>query len=105
MTNKERRIELGKLFRAIPGVVEAYFQPPPSVKMVYPCIRYTLSEIDSTYADDLAYTARRRYSVTVIDADPDSEIPDHIVKNFRYQYFERFYAAENLNHWVFRIYY
>ena len=52
----------------------AYFQPPSSVKMKYPAIVYALDDIENTFANDGVYLSARKYSVTVIDSDPDSSL-------------------------------
>lgn len=73
--------------------------------MVYPCIVYSLNKIDTDHADNLTYRATKQYSVTVIDKDPDSSIPDSILRCLPMCSFERFYPADNLNHWVFNLFY
>ena len=50
-----------------------YFQPPESVKMSYPAIVYSLDDIDKTYANDGVYLSKRRYTIVVIDKDPDTK--------------------------------
>ena len=80
-----------------------YYQPPSTVYMQYPCIRYALSRDNPLYADDTTYLAVPRYDVTVIDPDPDSDIPDW-VKTLPGVRLERVYTAENLHHWVFTVY-
>ena len=52
-----------------------YFQPPSSVLMNYPAIVYERSSADTRHADNALYLHKCRYTVTVIDADPDSPIP------------------------------
>jgi hypothetical protein len=42
--------------------------------MNYPAIVYGLEDIENTFADDGVYLSQRKYSVTVIDEDPDSPI-------------------------------
>ena len=96
------RLDLSKKFKMIAPNV--YFQPPASVKMQYPCIRYELADIHTTHADNRLYTAKRRYTVTVIDKDPDSQIPFVLIE-FPLCSFDRHYVADNLHHWVFGIYY
>lgn len=96
------RLDLSKKFKMIAPNV--YFQPPASVKMQYPCIRYELADIHTTHADNRLYTAKRRYTVTVIDKDPDSQIPFALIE-FPLCSFDRHYVADNLHHWVFGIYY
>ncbi len=86
------------------GGPAVYFQPPPTVQMHYPCIVYEIDGEHGIHADDLPYIHRRRYAVTVIDPDPDSEIPDY-VRDIESARFERFYTEDNLNHTVYAIYY
>ena len=62
-----RRLELHRILSAIPGVKKAYFQPPATVKMVYPCIVYELNNMDTQYADDKPYSVMKGYTVTAID--------------------------------------
>lgn len=92
-------------FEEIEGVKKAYFQPGRSTKLVYPCIIYNISDIDVDRADDRAYQQRTRYSVEVIDPDPDSDIPHRLVQAFRMCSYDRFYTADNLNHHVYTIYF
>ena len=75
-----------------------------TVKMVYPCIVYSLETIDTRQADNLPYMKNRAYSVIIIDKNPDSEFVDKL-SELKLCRFERHYTANNLNHWVFRIYY
>lgn len=104
MTNEDKRLEFHKKLKAIPEVVEAYFQPPANVKMKYDCIRYNRVGGDTNYAGDGVYAFRWAYSVTAISKNPDSAIPDYLA-HFPMSSFDRFYTADNLNHWVFTIYY
>lgn len=81
-----------------------YFQPPETVKLIYPCILYRLSADFPGHADNIKYFGMKRYTVTVIDRNPDSVIPDLVAK-LPYCRFDRFYAADYLNHFVFELYY
>lgn len=67
-----RREELDDILRTFcPNV---YFQPPQSVKMVYPCIVYGLSSINSQYADNKPYLHHTAYSLRYIHKDPDDPL-------------------------------
>ena len=99
-----RRIELNKILSNIRGVRKVYFQPPETIRMEYPCIRYVIDQDHNRRANNLLYSRRVRYTVTVMDKDPDSSIPDAL-RALPYSELDRFYAADNLNHWVFSIYY
>ena len=81
-----------------------YFQPPESIKMKYPAIVYELNDIENTHADNGVYSSYKQYTITVIDINPDSNIVDMVVLLPTCR-FERYFTSENLNHWVFSIYY
>lgn len=81
-----------------------YFQPPESVKMIYPCIVYTLDTINTRYANNGPYKHKKAYAVTVIDRDPDSLIPDKIGE-LPLSSFTRNFKNDNLNHFVYRLYF
>ena len=68
----DRRLELHAELVAALGSSHVYYQPPPTVKMVYPCIVYQRDNEDRTYADNHGYLIYDRYQVTVIDRNPDS---------------------------------
>ena len=100
----DRRLKLQTLLESIKGVSKAYFQPPETVKMSYPCVVYSLDEDKGLHANNSLYFLRKRYMLTVIDKNPDSVIPD-AVRGLSYCDFERSYKKDNLNHWVFTIYF
>jgi hypothetical protein len=109
MTVLERRLRLHDIFMGILGTRGAaesrvYFQPPESLRMKYPCIRYELQGSETQYADDQPYICHRQYRVLVIDEDPDSEYPNKIAK-LPLCSPGRPYPAENLNHYPFTLYY
>lgn len=81
-----------------------YYQPPSNIKIAYPCIVYSMSDIDTKFADNIPYIRQKRYDLTVIDKDPDSMIVDK-VGNLPRCTFDRSYVADNLYHWTFSIYY
>ena len=93
---------LDDIFRTIASNV--YFQPPESIKMKYPCIIYELDDYVKLYANNKTYNLTKRYSVTVVDKNPDSDIKD-LVAELPLCRFIRSYMADNLNHYVFEIYY
>jgi hypothetical protein len=97
-----RRQQLHQLLKTLADNV--YFQPPPNVQLVYPCIIYNRDFADTKFADDLPYHNTTRYMVMVIDPDPDSEIPIKVSSLPRSAY-TRFFTADNLNHDVFSLYF
>lgn len=99
------RLNLHEELCAILGTKNVYFQPPASVTMKYPCIRYSRAGMDQKRANNSTYLSTNRYEITVIDRDPDSTIPDSILKHFRMCSFDRAYVADNLNHTTLTLYY
>lgn len=98
------RVEFHEKLVDVLGSKNVYFQPPESLKMNYPAIVYSRSNIVNTDADDEVYLQYTSYDVTVIDKDPDSEIVQKLSK-FKYCRFSRHYTANNLNHDMFIIKY
>ena len=99
------RLELHEEFCDLLGNRNAYFQPPPSVKLQFDCIKYSCDGFDSDYADDHAYKTIRRYEGIAITKDPDSGLPDAILKRFQMCSLGKPYVSDNLNHFPFTLYY
>lgn len=98
------RLELQTILEGILGSTNVYFQPPHGKNMSYPCIAYERDYEDVQHADNNRYTHYKRYAVTVIDRNPDSDIPDKVGALPMCE-FNRFYTADNLNHDVYRLYF
>ncbi len=101
----ERRLQLQAELEAVLGSNNVYFQPPSSFQMVYPCIRYELDEIDAKHADNRIYMKKKAYLVTYISDDPDDDLSDDMLVRFPLIRFDRHYTADNLHHFVYKIYY
>lgn len=104
MTETERRYELNSLFKEILGSNFVYYQPPENLKLQFPCIIYSLGNKDVKYANDAKYRKMRKYTVTVVDKNPDSEIP-LMVEELPFCTFDRMYASDNLYHTVYTLFY
>lgn len=100
------RDELGVLLEEILGEYKdnCYFEPPDGYQMEYPCIIYELSNARIQHADNRPYVSDKRYVVTVIDVDPDSELRDKLLE-FPKCSFDRAFTSDNLNHYVFTIFF
>lgn len=98
------RLELQAMLEELLGSRNVYFQPPESIKMKYPAIVYSLSDIRNIHASNVVHKKDTAYSLTYIDEDPDSENIEKI-SNLPYCNFDRFFTADNLNHYTFTIYY
>lgn len=81
-----------------------YFQPPTNAAIKYPCIVYKRDFADTKFADDKPYSLKTRYMVTIIDQNPDSDIPEKVAL-MPMSLFNRFYTADNLNHDVYSVYF
>lgn len=97
-----KRSDLNEIFKTI--VPNVYFQPPQNVAMKYPCIVYKRAQSLAEHADNEAYLFTNRYSVTVIDRDPDSTIVESLYKLPLCRHIT-FFVADNLNHDVFDIFF
>ena len=98
------RIELQTKLEELLGNKNVYYQPPETLKMEYPCIRYSRSKIVSTRADNIAYANNKRYELIVIDKRPDNEVIEKIL-NLPYSEHDRHYVSNNLCHDVIILYF
>lgn len=106
----DKRLELHEILCGIINITESngdrhvYFDPPASVKMKYPAIRYSRSNIRNDHANGSVYKQINAYEVVVIDDNPDSDIVKK-VSILPMCAFNRHYIADNLNHDAFTLYY
>lgn len=96
------RAEFHQILKGITNNV--YFQPPNNVALIYPCIVYHRDYAETKFADNKPYSSEQRYMVTVIDQDPDSDIPGKVAALSKSS-FNRFFAADNLNHDVYLVFF
>lgn len=98
------RTNLQAKLENILGSRNVYYQPPESVKMSYPAIVYSRSDIDSKHANDKTYINHNRYEIIVIDKKPDNEAVEKILE-LPFSGFDRHYTSDNLHHDVITLYY
>jgi hypothetical protein len=96
------RAQLHEIFELLTANV--YYQPPNGLKMEYPCIAYHLDAENVQYADNGKYRFHDRYQVTVMDRDPDSVLRQ-MVSSLPLCSFDRGFAADNLNNFVFNLHF
>lgn len=106
----DRRLELHERLVEILGTsgqteTRVYFQPPATIRMKYPAIVYEKDGGWVLRADNKRYRGTQRYSVTVVDPDPDSEIAERILKAFSMCSYDRNFVSDNLNHDVLTLYF
>jgi hypothetical protein len=98
------RLQLQTLLEDLLGSRNVYFQPPPNVAMLYPAIVYSRDYALTQHADNTPYKNTKRYMLTIIAKDPDSEIWDKVAL-LPMCIFARYFTADNLNHDIFNIYF
>ena len=98
------RLELHSLLEELLESKNVYYQPPESTKMQYDAIRYSMKKISSTYANDVKYSMRNCYELTVISKRPDHPVIKKLL-SLPYCTYDRHYVADNLNHDILTIYY
>lgn len=97
-----QRLKLQELFEEITDHV--YFQPPNNFRMQFPCITYEVDGANQQHADNKSYRRTTRYQVTVIDPNPDSELPGEVIELPMCE-FIRSFQADELNHYVFNLFF
>lgn len=100
----EKRLQLQSILEELLGSRNVYFQPPETVKLVYPCIIYSRSSGATKFANNKPYNYQQQYQLMVIDKNPDSVMPGKVTMLPMCK-FERHYTKDNLNHDVYNIYY
>lgn len=98
-----RRTNLQAKLEEILGSSHVYFQPPSSLLMQYPAIKYDLDAMDIKYADDAKYLRFDRYTITLMDYNPESQYVEALLE-LPFCRFNRKYKADQLCHYVFDCY-
>lgn len=98
------RLDLQALFEGLLSSRNVYFQPPESKRLNYPCIVYHLANIRNTPADNIPYLQGTAYTIIYITDDPD-DIMVKTLSKLPLCRFDRWYAANNLNHYSYLLYY
>lgn len=81
-----------------------YYQPPENLKLTYPCIVYTLSDMWMRHGDNRVWATRDRYQLTLISKDPDTVLRKTIPDKLSSCEFDRGFVSDNLHHFVYTIY-
>lgn len=80
------------------------FQPPPKYHLTYPCLLYDLNSGVTKFAENMPYTFTRRYSLTLIDRNPDSIFVEKLAMAFPMITMDRSFTTQGLHHFVFTLY-
>lgn len=100
-----RRLELQAKLEEMIESKHVYFQPPASVKLSYPCVVYNIGNGDAKRADNLIYSYTNSYTVTFIYKKPNIDIIERVLNEIPMSSVNATYCSDNLNHYVFTIYY
>lgn len=104
MSTKRTRLTLQTKLEDLLGSKHVYYQPPENLKMEYPAIRYSKSDEEDIYANNIKYLSMSVYDLVVIDKKPDNPVIKKLLE-LPYSEFDRHYVADGLNHDVIRIFY
>lgn len=104
MSIKRTRLNLQAKLEELLGSKHVYYQPPENLKMEYPAIRYSKSDEEDIYANNIKYLSMSVYDLIVIDKKPDNPVIKKLLE-LPYSEFDRHYVADGLNHDVIRIFY
>lgn len=100
----KNRLELQTLLEELLGNRHVYFQPPPNIKLMYPCIVYDFAKFQTTKADNKDYLRSKRYDVLLIHNDPDNDIVEKL-EDLDYCDLDRSYKSDNLYHYAFTLFF
>ena len=81
-----------------------YYQPPETMKLNYPAIIYSKSNIEKRSANNGLYLHSTSYEIIVVDKKPDNPVIEKLLALPMCSY-DRTYKADNLNHDVLTLYY
>lgn len=99
------RLAVHQFLEGVLGCTNVYFNPPESIAMKYPAIVYSKDAIELNHANNHQYRKFKRYSVEIIDGDPESIIGETLLEEAEMASFNSHFKAENLNHEVFTLYF
>ena len=104
MSTKRTRLTLQTKLEDLLGSKHVYYQPPENLKMEYPAIRYSKSDEEDIYANNIKYISMSVYDLVVIDKKPDNPVIKKLLE-LPYSEFDKHYVADGLNHDIIRIFY
>lgn len=96
------RLSLQRTLEELLGSPNVYYQPPASLVMKYPAIRYSKKSIDCEHANNKPYLRGNTYEIIVIDDKPDNSVINKLLE-LPYCSFVTHYVANNLNHDVLNL--
>ena len=97
------RLTLETKLKEILGSKKVYYEPPENYRISYPCFIYSLTDVDRKAADNIGYALKNEYQITWIGVIPDEEVMKKLLQ-LPYCSFDRSYKSDNLNHYIYNIY-
>lgn len=94
------RSELSAILHSI--CEHVYFQPPASKQLIFPCIIYSLDNLDINRADNEVYRLNDTYSITYATRDPDDE-NIHIIARLPMCSMTNTSTMDNLHNYNYRL--
>lgn len=82
---------------AILGSAEVYMDPPENLKMRYPAIVYTRTDVRQQYADDGVYLCSDKYEIVVVSRTPMHPATTKLLQTARVR-FNKHYVVNGLHH-------
>lgn len=83
-----------------------YYQPPSNIHLVYPCLIYSQDTPSVLPADNkVSYKLNKKYSITYITKEADSDIIDRMLENFQLISADRPFISDDLYHYPFTLFY
>lgn len=101
----KERIDLHNELCYIIGTSQAYYQPPESMRLRYPCFVYERNPGYTTRANNQLYHYEHNYQLTYITDDSETDVPLTVLGHFQKCRYERSFVSDNLYHHVFDLYY
>lgn len=98
------RLKLQSALEEMLGSRNVYYEPPETLKMNYPAIRYSRKRPDAKHADDKIYMKTNCYEIIVISTRPDDPVINKI-EELPMCGWDRHYVSDNLHHDILTLYF
>lgn len=100
----DRRLELHQILKSTSQLDRVYYQPHENVKLVYPCLIYSLDGVKTEFGDDHGYIGTKQYQLTIITRDPETPVLDRLL-TLPMCTFSTSFVKDQLYHYILRVYY
>lgn len=101
----KERLELHDKLCELLGSSHAYFQPPESMKLSYPCFVYSRNVDHAAKANNRLYMYGHNYQLTYITDDSETDMPLRVLRKFPKCRQGQPFVSDNLYHFPFDLNY